>query len=289
MKNIKNITKKPDWIKINAKFNNNYKTIKNIINNHKLNTVCYSSACPNITYCWGKKIATFLIMGNQCSRFCKFCNIKTNKQPPPLDKDEPNHLAQAIKTMKLHHVTITSVTRDDLDDKGANHYSKCIIEIKNKSPNSSIEILTPDFSGKTKLLDIVLQTNPNIFNHNIETTKQLSPKIRPQSSYNRSLKVLQYAKKKYPNIKIKSGLMLGLGESIEDVKNTLIDLQQIKVDFITIGQYLRPTSKNINVMKYITPDQFKQLSKFAYKLGFSHVVSSPFARSTLNAEESINI
>jgi len=283
----KQYLKKPAWLLIKTPYGENYKRISQLVKNNNLNTVCYSAACPNIAYCWQKKTATFMIMGNKCTRACRFCAIKTAKFPAPLDQNEPNNLAHSVKIMGLSHIIITSVSRDDLKDYGAEHFAKCINTVLKKCPNSSIEVLTPDFLGKHACIDTVLGENPNVFNHNIETTRRLSLKIRPNSNYDRSLNVLKYAKKTYPHIKIKSGLMLGLGESLTEIKESLIDLKNISVDFLTIGQYLRPSLKHAKLIRYVTPYEFAALSKFAYNLGFSHVESNPLVRSSFRAKQAI--
>ena len=264
----------------------NYEKINKIITKNHLKTVCSSAACPNIGYCWEKKTATFMIMGNQCTRACNFCAIKTNKFPDPLNQNEPNNLANSAKIMELSHIIITAVARDDLEDYGAKHFAKCINISFKKCPNASIEILTSDFLGKHEYIDTVLKENPNVFNHNIETTRKLSVKIRNNSNYDRSLNILKYAKKNYPNIKTKSGIMLGLGESTSEIKETLIDLKNSSVELLTIGQYLQPSLKHTKIIKYIHPSEFVSLSKFAYNLGFHHVESGPLVRSSFNAKQS---
>ncbi len=228
-----------------------------------------------------------MIMGNECTRACRFCNIKTTRYPMPLDPEEPDKLANSIQIMRLSHVVITSVTRDDLSDYGAKHFAKCINAIREKCPNSTIEVLTPDFLGNKECIDTVLATNPNVFNHNIETTRKLTPKIRSKSDYDRSLQILKYAKDSHLNLKTKSGLMVGLGETLAEIKESLIDLKNHLVDLITIGQYLRPSPKHAEIVRFIPPAEFAELSTFAYELGFSHVESAPLVRSSFHAEKAI--
>ncbi len=284
MNYIKNkIIKQPTWLNIVIPSNNNFITIHNIIKKKQLNTVCFSSSCPNLQYCWSKKTLTFMIMGNQCTRSCKFCHIKSKKYPNKLNTKEPKQISQIIKIMKLSHVVITSVTRDDLYDSGANHFANCINNIRNKCNNILIEILTPDFQGMYKHIDITLKANPNIFNHNIETTKLLFPYIKHNGNYKLSLKILKYVKLFYPHIKTKSGIMLGLGESLHDIKETLTDLKTNLVDYITIGQYLQPSQQHATIKRYIHPNEFNMLKQFAHKLGFSKIESGPLVRSSFHA------
>jgi lipoic acid synthetase len=277
-KNNKNL---PKWLKKKLPEKSFYKT-KKILEKNQINTVCEEAKCPNIFDCLSKKCATFLALGKYCTRKCSFCNIKYLKNPPPPDEKEIEKIALSAKLLKLKHITITMVTRDDLIDGGALHLSKIIEKLKIYNPKSSIEILTSDFSGKKDLLDIVLQKTPKIFAHNLETTKFLTPKIRYNASYIRCLNILQYVKEKYPKISIKSGIMVGLGETIKEIKEVIKDLKDLNCDIITIGQYLQPTKKNIPVKSYLHPSLFKQFKEYGYSLGVKKMISNPFVRSSLN-------
>lgn len=257
------------------------KTVRKILKNKCLNTVCESARCPNKSECYTKNTATFLIMGNICTRNCKYCNISTAK-PEPLDKDEPLHVAQAVYELGLKYAVITSVTRDDLPDGGAEHFKNCIMAIRNLT-NAKIEILTPDFKGDKNALDTIIQSDPDVFNHNIETVKPIFKTARPQGDYNRSLEVLRYIKDN-SNIITKSGLMVGLGESKEDIENTLSDLKNSKTDIITIGQYIQPSKKHLEVKKYYTQEDFEELKTLAQKIGFKNFQIGPLVRSSYQAK-----
>ncbi len=258
--------------------------IQKIIEKNKLHTVCTEANCPNKTKCFSKKTATFLALGNKCTRNCGFCDIEFDKTPRPPDTNEPGHIAQAAKDLKLKHIVITMVSRDDLKDQGANHIAKTIQETKKLNPLSSIEVLVSDFSGKQDLLDMVLNEKPDIFNHNIETVEEISQKIRHIADYNRSLKVLNYAKKTNKPSFVKSGLMVGLGETEKQVKKTLKDLFIAGCDIITIGQYLQPSTHKYPIKSFIHPDQFKAYSSYALSIGIKCILSGPFVRSSFNAE-----
>lgn len=261
--------------------------LKHLLRNHKLNTVCENAKCPNISDCFNKKRATFLIMGNVCTRNCKFCNIGSmNKEFLALDPKEPLNIANVSKKMKLKHVVITSVTRDDLEDEGASHFAKIIKELKDKIPDATIEVLTPDFNGKTALIDIVTKAKPNIFNHNLETVERLTPIIRDRAKYRQSLNVLKYIAQK--NIITKSGIMLGLGESIEEIENTIKDLKSVNVQIITIGQYYAPSNKHFPVKKLYTSDEFKKIELMGKEIGIKHVYSGANVRSSYMAEETFD-
>lgn len=267
------------------------KTVRHILKDKCLNTVCESARCPNKGECYSKNTATFLIMGKFCTRNCKYCNISPSL-PEPLDLNEPVHIAEAVKELGLKYVVITSVTRDDLPDGGAGHFASCIAKIQELTPEVKVEILTPDFGVKkhskdinTDALDIIISAKPNVFNHNIETVKSLFKEVRPQGNYERSLRVLEYIKDK-SGITTKSGLMVGLGESPEDIEHTLLDLKQANVDIITIGQYIQPSKQHYKVVKYYTPDDFEELKKLAEKIGFANYQINPLVRSSYEAAKS---
>ncbi len=274
----------PDWIKVRA---SNLHNAKRILRDHRLSTVCEEARCPNKGYCFSKPTATFMILGDICTRNCGFCSVKSGR-PHNLDIDEPDRIADAVYKMGLRYVVITSVSRDDLPDGGATQFAKTIIAIRNRIHNSKVEVLTPDFKGDINCLKVVLDAMPDVFNHNIETSKRLYYKVRPQADYDRSLKVLKNSKRIAPNIKTKSGLMLGLGETIDEVIDIFKDLREVGCDFLTIGQYLRPTKKNLPVVEYIRPEIFEELKERAIELGFEYVASGPLVRSSMNAEEMFN-
>lgn len=259
------------------------RNVRRILKTKCLNTVCENARCPNKNECYTKNTATFLIMGNNCTRNCRYCNISCAK-PEPLDLEEPKHIAQAVKDLGLKYAVITSVTRDDLPDGGAEHFANCIYEIKKLVPDTKIEILTPDFKGEKNSLDIIIKSRPNVFNHNIETVKSLFKTARPQGNYDTSLSVLEYIKKN-SNILTKSGLMIGLGETWEQIEETLIDLHNIKCDILTIGQYIQPSKEHLPVYKYYTPDEYEQLKKLAEKIGIKHHQIGPLVRSSYRADE----
>ena len=282
------IKKKPTWIR--SKFINTHEffTTKTIVNKFNLKTVCEEANCPNISECWQKNHATFMIMGDTCTRACAFCNVKTGL-PDKLDVFEPYKISQAVKKMDLSHVVITSVDRDDLDDGGAEHFAKTINAIRKISPETTIEILTPDFLKKENALGILLKDCPDVFNHNLETVPRLYLSIRPGARYFNSLRLLNEVKDKNPNIFTKSGLMLGLGEEKNEIMQVMDDLRAAKVDFLTLGQYLQPTKKHAPVVKYVTPDEFESYKIIAESKGFLMVSSSPLTRSSHHAEEDFKI
>ena len=259
------------------------KTVRRILKTKCLNTVCEGARCPNKSECYARNTATFLIMGNVCTRNCRYCNIGTAR-PEPLDLDEPKHVAEAIKELELKYAVITSVTRDDLPDGGAEHFKNCIDEIR-KISDTKIEILTPDFRGKKEALDLIIQANPEVFNHNIETVKSLFKTARPQGSYEHSIQVLKYIKDN-SNIITKSGLMVGLGEGINEIEETLIDLKNAGVDIVTIGQYIQPSKAHLPVAKYYTLEEFEELRKLAQKVGFKNYQIDPLVRSSYKASVS---
>ena len=278
------IKKKPSWIRSKITNSHNFFLTKSIINKNNLHTVCQEANCPNITECWSKKHATFMIMGDICTRACGFCDVKTGK-PMSLDPSEPVKIANATKQLNLKHVVITSVDRDDLKDGGAEHFSKVIQETRRLNKNTTIEVLTPDFLRKGQAFKEVINANPDVFNHNIETVPSLYLKVRPGSRYFASLELLNSAKNINKNIFTKSGIMLGLGERKEEILQVMDDLIFAKVDFLTIGQYLQPSVKHYPLHRYIHPEEFKELKLIALAKGFLVVSSSPLTRSSYHADE----
>ena len=274
--------KKPDWIKVKAPQGKVYSETHSIVKNLKLTTVCEEAGCPNVGECWDKKHATFMIMGEVCTRACSFCNIATGK-PNELDNMEPLRVGVAVEKMGLNHVVVTSVDRDDLKDGGADHFVKTIEAIRFKSPETTIEILTPDFKKKVDAVDVVARAKPDVFNHNLETIPRLYQTIRPGARYFDSLRLLQRVKEVDPSIFTKSGLMLGLGETLEEVSQVMDDMRSADIDFITIGQYLQPTPKHAPVEKFWTPEEFQKLEKMARSKGFLMVSSTPLTRSSYHA------
>jgi lipoic acid synthetase len=278
------VLRKPDWIRVRAPTSRGYLETREIVKSNKLVTVCEEAGCPNIGECWDKKHATFMIMGEICTRACAFCNVATGI-PAPLNTDEPASVAKAVAQMGLNHVVITSVDRDDLDDGGARHFADVIGAIRETSPGTTIEILTPDFLRKDGALEIVVEAKPDVFNHNLETVASNYLTVRPGARYFHSIRLLQRVKELDPTIFTKSGIMVGLGEERNEVLQLMDDLRTADVDFITIGQYLQPTRKHHAVKKFVTPDEFKSYEKIAYTKGFLMVSSSPLTRSSHHAGE----
>ena len=281
---ISPLKRKPYWIRSKIIDTQNFFKTKQIINKKKLYTVCEEANCPNISECWSKKHATFMIMGDICTRACSFCNVKTGK-PNNLDNLEPSKIAAATKELNLKHVVITSVDRDDLTDGGAEHFSKVILETRKFNKNTTIEVLVPDFLRKGEAYKKVINANPDVFNHNIETVPSLYKKVRPGSRYLDSINLLKSAKKINKKIFTKSGIMLGLGETRDEVLQVMDDLLFVKVDFLTIGQYLQPTNKHHPLHRYVHPDEFNDLKEIALSKGFLIVASSPLTRSSYHADE----
>lgn len=276
--------KKPPWIRVKAPQGEVFKETKEIVRRHKLTTVCEEAGCPNIGECWEQKHATFMIMGEVCTRACAFCNVATGK-PDALDKLEPLRVGVAVHQMKLSHVVITSVDRDDLEDSGADHFVKTIQAVRIKSPGTTVEILPGDFRGVMSAIDHVISARPDVFNHNLETVPRLYPTIRPGARYFRSLRLLERVKERDPHQFTKSGLMVGLGETKEEVGQVMDDMRAAGVDFITIGQYLQPTPKHAPIDKFWTPEEFEELTKMAKRKGFLMVSATPLTRSSHHAGE----
>ena len=283
-KPINQIKKKPSWIKSKIFNTEEFFKTKTLINKSKLVTVCEEANCPNITECWSKKHATFMIMGDTCTRACGFCDVKTGK-PEKLDPFEGYKISSAVKRLQLKHVVITSVDRDDLPDGGSNHFYNVIQTTKKNNPKTSIEVLTPDFLRKGEAYKKVLDAKPDVFNHNIETIPRLYRQVRPGAKYFASLELLKKAKEIYKSVFTKSGLMVGLGETNDEILQVMDDLISANVDFLTIGQYLQPSSKHYPLSRYYHPDEFKELELIAKKKGFLLVASSPMTRSSYHADE----
>ncbi|MCB4768277.1 lipoyl synthase [Ancylobacter sp. Lp-2] len=278
------VLKKPDWIRVRAPGTPGWQETANIVRANGLVTVCEEASCPNIGECWQKKHATFMIMGDTCTRACAFCNVRTG-MPGPLDMDEPQKVADAVAKLGLEHVVVTSVDRDDLADGGAEHFARTIRAIRATSPGTTIEILTPDFLRKDGALEVVVEAKPDVFNHNLECVPSLYLKVRPGARYFHSLRLLQRVKELDPSIFTKSGIMVGLGEVRNEVLQLMDDFRSADIDFMTIGQYLQPTRKHHPVMSFVTPDEFKSYETIAYAKGFLMVSSSPLTRSSHHAGE----
>jgi lipoic acid synthetase len=276
--------KKPDWIRVKAPVSPGYANTRDIVRAHNLHTVCEEAGCPNIGECWEKKHATFMIMGDTCTRACAFCNVKTGL-PGALDRSEPDHVAEATAKLGLAHIVVTSVDRDDLPDGGARHFADTIRAIRARCPRTTIEVLTPDFLRKDGAAEIVVAARPDVFNHNLETVPSLYLTVRPGARYFHSLRLLQQVKEIDPAMFTKSGIMVGLGEQRNEVLQVMDDLRAAGVDFLTIGQYLQPTRKHHEVARFITPDEFKSYETVAYAKGFLMVSASPLTRSSHHAGE----
>lgn len=274
--------RKPDWLKVNFGANEKYAETKRIVDGHCLHTICSSGRCPNIGECWGRGTATFMIGGDICTRACKFCNTKSGR-PAPLDETEPANVARSVKLMKLRYAVITSVDRDDLPDLGASHWVKTISEVKSVAPETALEVLIPDFQGRNDLLDMIADAGADVVSHNIETVRRLTPEVRSRAKYETSLHVLQYLSDKA--VTVKSGLMVGLGETAEEVESTMDDLLSCGCRILTIGQYLQPTHRHYPVHEYITPAQFDYYKQVALSKGFKEVESAPLVRSSYRADK----
>jgi lipoic acid synthetase len=275
--------RKPSWLKIKLENSPQYPRVRQLVEAHNLHTICSSGKCPNIGQCWSMGAATFMILGNICTRSCKFCATATGK-PLPVDETEAQKVADSVKLMQLKHCVITSVDRDDLPDKGATHWAATIKAVRNTNPQTTIEVLIPDFDATSGLIDIVIAAKPDIIGHNMETVERLTPLVRSRASYCKSLQVLQQAAQ--CGIVTKSGLMVGLGETPEEVKQTMREVRNVGVRLFTVGQYLQPTACHAPVVAYITPEQFEQYKKTGCETGFDHIESGPLVRSSYMAEKS---
>ncbi len=278
------VKRKPAWIRAQAPVSREVKALKKVLREQKLHTVCEEAACPNLGECFTKGTATFMIMGDICTRRCPFCDVGHGR-PNPLDPDEPQHLAATIQAMQLRYVVITSVDRDDLRDGGAGHFVDCIAKVRALNPDIRIEVLTPDFRGRMDIaLDIMAKAPPDVFNHNLETVPRLYKKARPGADYQWSLDLIRAFKAAHPQVPTKSGLMLGLGEDIKEVHAVMQDLRDHHCDMLTLGQYLQPSLDHLAVERFVTPEEFDELAEIGKKMGFSHVASGPMVRSSYHAD-----
>ncbi|OYD07240.1 lipoyl synthase [Paludifilum halophilum] len=279
--------RKPEWLKIDLKVNENYRELKKMMRGKTLHTVCEEAKCPNIYECWAThRTATFMILGDICTRACRFCAVKTGL-PTELDWQEPERVAEAVEQMKLKHAVITSVARDDLKDGGAAVFAETIKAVRKRNPLTSVEVLIPDFQGNWEALKTVMDQRPDILNHNMETVRRRSDRVRSKAKYPRSLELLQKAKEMQPDIPTKSSIMIGVGEEWDEILETMDDLRSIECNIMTIGQYLQPTKKHLKLEKYYTPDEFAQLKEEGLKRGFDHVESGPLVRSSYHAHEQV--
>ncbi|MBI4124549.1 MAG: lipoyl synthase [Deltaproteobacteria bacterium] len=277
---------KPSWLKVKVPGGPSYQRIKETLRTRRLHTVCEEAHCPNIGECWDGGTATFMIMGDTCTRGCRFCAVKTARQGLPLDPDEPKKVSESIGLMGLDYVVITSVDRDDLPDGGANHFAKVITQVRRDHPNLLVEVLTPDFQGNKNQIAVVAEAKPHVFAHNIETVRRLHPKVRdPRADYNQSLQVLQSVKQNFPKICTKSSLMLGCGETDDEVLEVMQDLRNVGVSFLTLGQYLRPSKKHMPVFEYVSPEKFDFFKTWGEVFGFDYIASGPLVRSSYKAGE----
>ncbi len=279
------MTVKPDWLRVKAPQWERVGNVKETLRDLSLNTVCEEASCPNIGECFKAGTATFLIMGPACTRACPYCDIDFEKKPQPLDSTEPTRLAEAVRRMKLNHVVITSVNRDDLPDEGASQFVRCIEEVRTISPSTTIEVLIPDLCGNWEALEIILKAQPEVLNHNTETVPRLYRRTRPQGDYERTLELLKISRQIAPWIYTKSGIMVGLGETDQEIRQVMQDLRAVDCDILTIGQYLQPSQKHLKVGDFIHPEQFAAWKKYGEEIGFLQVVSSPLTRSSYHAEQ----
>ena len=277
---------RPDWLRVRLRMGDHYRELKSLMRERALHTICEEAMCPNIGECWENRTATFLILGDVCTRNCGFCSVTTGR-PPALDENEPERLAEAVSSLGLRHVVITSVTRDDLPDGGAEVFSRTIKRLRDQDPEIGIEVLIPDFQGNWSALETVMDARPDILNHNLESVPRLYQRVRPKAIYQQSLELLQRAKTCVPSAVTKSGLMVGLGESRDELISTFNDLRRHNVDVLTVGQYLRPTPRHLPIERYYTPDEFAELKQIAVELGFEHVESGPLVRSSYHAHEQV--
>lgn len=277
--------RKPDWIRVRLGGSSEVERIKKVLRSRNLFTVCEEASCPNLGECFSGGTATFMIMGEICTRRCPFCDVSHGK-PLPLDSDEPVNLAEAIAEMRLRYVVVTSVDRDDLRDGGAQHFADCIRETRQRVPNIQIEILTPDFRGRMEpALDILSETPPDVFNHNLETIPRLYREARPGANYQWSLKLLKKYKARNPDVLTKSGLMVGMGETLDEMKAVFDDMREHDIEMLTVGQYLQPSKEHFPIQRYVHPDEFKEYENYAYSIGFTHVASGPMVRSSYHADK----
>ena len=277
-------SKKPKWLRVKLPIGENYKKVRSLVDEHKLHTICESGSCPNMGECWGEGTATFMILGNICTRSCGFCAVQTGR-PDPVDEFEPGRVANSVKLMGVKHAVVTSVDRDDLKDGGADIWAQTVRAIRHQSPGTTLETLIPDFAGKWENLQVIIDVAPEIVSHNLETVRRLTKQVRIQAKYDRSLEVLFRLKK--GNMRTKSGVMLGLGESEEEIIETMTDLRSVGVDILTLGQYLQPTPKHLPVQEFVTPERFDKYGQLGREMGFRYVESGPLVRSSYHAEKHI--
>ncbi|TGK25333.1 lipoyl synthase [Leptospira stimsonii] len=286
---IQEAPEKPEWLKVKLTFpdpqNNAVEIVRESLEDKKLNTVCESASCPNLNHCWSRKTATYMLGGDICTRRCSYCDVASGK-PKPLDKGEPQRVAESAIALGLKHVVITAVNRDDLEDGGAAHFAETLVRIREGLPECKIEFLVPDLKAKLESLEIIFQSKPDVFNHNVETVKRLFPEVAPQKKYDRSLEVLKIAGER--GFLTKSGLILGMGETVEEVKECMRDLVQVGVSLLTLGQYLQPTPTHLPVKDYVSPDLFKELRIYGKTIGFKGVFSGPLVRSSYHADEQVS-
>ncbi|RHX89587.1 lipoyl synthase [Leptospira stimsonii] len=286
---IQEAPEKPEWLKVKLTFpdpqNNAVEIVRESLEDKKLNTVCESASCPNLNHCWSRKTATYMLGGDICTRRCSYCDVASGK-PKPLDKGEPQRVAESAIALGLKHVVITAVNRDDLEDGGAAHFAETLVRIREGLPECKIEFLVPDLKAKLESLEIIFQSNPDVFNHNVETVQRLFPEVAPQKKYDRSLEVLRIAGER--GFLTKSGLILGMGETVEEVKECMRDLVQVGVSLLTLGQYLQPTPTHLPVKEYVSPDVFKELRIYGKSIGFKGVFSGPLVRSSYHADEQVS-
>ena len=279
--------RKPNWLRVKLPTGDNYRKVRGLVDNYKLHTICESGRCPNMGECWGEGTATFMILGNTCTRSCGFCNVATGR-PDAVDWDEPERVARSIRLMKIKHAVLTSVDRDDLPDGGSTLWAEVVRAIRRMSPGTTMETLIPDFKGDTKALDRIAEVAPEVVSHNMETVRRLTRKVRIQAQFDRSLEVLRYLKEEGRIPRTKSGIMLGLGETVEEVLATMEELAAARVDIVTLGQYLQPSPKHLPVVEFIEPKVFEELHLAGKKMGFRHVESGPLVRSSYHAEKHIH-
>ncbi len=280
--------KRPDWLRAPAPVGDNYRDLKDLVTRLNLHTVCESAACPNIGDCWNRKTATFMILGNFCTRRCGFCAVQKGA-PLEVDWDEPRRVAEAVEQMGLRFAVVTSVNRDDQKDGGASLFAMTIRAIRERVPGCGVEVLVPDFQGSHEAMDIVLDAAPDVLNHNIETVPRLYKQVRMGARYERSLEMLQYAKSRRPDIPTKSGVMMGLGETLDEVKRTMDDMRKHDIDIVTLGQYLRPSAKHLPIIRYVPVHEFAELKEYGVQLGFRHVEAGPLVRSSYHADEAVSL
>lgn len=274
----------PPWLKKRWPIHGDLAATARVVGKSRVATVCEEARCPNRIECWSRRTATFMILGDRCTRRCRFCAVETAR-PEPFDPDEPRRLAVAAAELGVRHVVITAVARDDLEDEGAGHFAECVREVRRELPGATVEVLPADLHAKRELIAVLCEAEPDIYNHNIETVERLTPMVRPQAKYRRSLEVLRIVRELRPEMPTKSGLMVGLGETREEVDQTLADLRAVDCDIVTIGQYLQPSPAHASVERYVTPDEFDEIATRAREMGFASVASAPFVRSSYNAAE----